>query len=160
MSLNIQLADYNNPQHGEHIIYLLNCYALDAMGGGQPLSSQVQKNLVGELSKLPHAFSLLAFWDGEPVGLINCFEAFSTFKAKPLINIHDVAVLPQFRGRGISQKLLKKVEQIAVDKGCCKLTLEVLSENEVARNAYSKFGFEGYELDPEKGQAEFWQKVF
>jgi hypothetical protein len=27
-------------------------------------------------------------------------------------------------------------------------------------NAYKKFGFEGYELDPVDGKAMFWQKKF
>jgi len=37
--------------------------------------------------------------------------------------------------------------------------LEVLSNNEVAKSAYSKFGFSGYELDPKAGAALFWQKT-
>ncbi|MFT5906124.1 MAG: ribosomal protein S18 acetylase RimI-like enzyme, partial [Cryomorphaceae bacterium] len=40
----------------------------------------------------------------------------------------------------------------------CKITLEVLSKNEVAKSAYQKFGFSGYELDPEAGKALFWEK--
>jgi len=54
--------------------------------------------------------------------------------------------------------LLEKVEEVACSKGCCKITLEVLSNNEIAKCAYSKFGFAGYELDPEAGSALFWQK--
>ena len=45
---------------------------------------RVLQNLVPKLAKLPHAFSILAFVDGEAVGLLNCFEGFSTFAAKPL----------------------------------------------------------------------------
>ncbi|MDU0356030.1 GNAT family N-acetyltransferase [Paraglaciecola aquimarina] len=55
--------------------------------------------------------------------------------------------------------MLQKVEQIARQKDCCKITLEVLEGNEVAKNAYLKHGFAGYELDPEQGKAMFWQKV-
>lgn len=54
--------------------------------------------------------------------------------------------------------MLEKVEEIARSKDCCKVTLEVLSNNEVAKSAYRKFGFSGYELDPEAGFALFWQK--
>jgi ribosomal protein S18 acetylase RimI-like enzyme len=74
------------------------------------------------------------------------------------LNIHDIFVLKKYRGIGLSQILLKKVEEIAINKGCCKLTLEVLSENIVAQSSYKKFGFAGYELDPEVGKALFWQK--
>ncbi len=76
-----------------------------------------------------------------------------------LINIHDVIVLDEFRGLNISQLMLEKVEQVALERGCCKLTLEVLEGNKVAQNAYVKFGFAGYALDPEMGQAMFWQKM-
>jgi ribosomal protein S18 acetylase RimI-like enzyme len=67
-------------------------------------------------------------------------------------------VSDKFRGHSISQKMLEKVEGIAKQKGCCKITLEVLSGNQVAKNAYLKFGFDGYELDPSAGNALFWQK--
>ena len=128
------------------------------MGGGTPLSAGVKDNLVKALSNIPHAFSLICYVDSKPAGLINCFEAFSTFQCKPLINIHDVMVLTDFRGLGISQLMMGKVEEIAKSKGCCKLTLEVLEGNEVAQSSYKKFGFSGYELNPVTGKALFWEK--
>jgi len=160
MKVNVLVADYLNSQHAQDIGYLLNCYAEDPMGGGEPLSENVKTNLANELSKLPHAFSVICYVDDKPAGLINCFEAFSTFKCKPLINIHDIVVVGEFRGVGICQKMLASVEKVAKEKGCCKITLEVLEGNEVARNSYLKFGFDGYELDPEMGKAMFWQKAF
>ena len=128
------------------------------MGGSQPLAESVKLNLANELSKLPHAFSIISYVNNRPAGLINCFEAFSTFKCKPLINIHDVVVVNEFRGLGLSQRMLSKVEEVAKSKGCCKITLEVLEGNDVAKNSYNKFGFAGYELDPIMGKALFWQK--
>ena len=137
---------------------LLDAYASDPMGGGKPLRAEVKNNLVKELSRLPHAFSVIAYVDDTPVGLVNCFEGFSTFACKPLVNIHDVVVVDKYRGKGISQKMLAKVEEIAISKGCCKMTLEVLSKNEAAKSAYRKFGFADYALDPAAGTARFWQK--
>lgn len=159
MNLEVVIADYLNSQHANDVVYLLNNYAQDPMGGGSPLSNAVKQNLALELSKLPHAFSVICYADGKPAGLINCFEAFSTFKCKPLINIHDIAVVKEFRGLGISQLMLAKVEEQAKQKGCCKITLEVLEGNDIAKNAYMKFGFDGYELDPKMGKALFWQKL-
>ena len=48
--------------------------------------------------------------------------------------------------------------QVATSRGCCKLTLEVLSNNPNAMASYAKFGFKSYELDPELGTAQFWEK--
>ncbi|WP_159567511.1 GNAT family N-acetyltransferase [Budvicia diplopodorum] len=158
MSINIIVADYTNADQGKDLVELLNNYALDPMGGGEALTPQVKNSLVAELAKLSHAFSVLAYVDGKPAGLINGFFGFSTFACKPLVNIHDVVVDGQFRGLGLSQKMLDKVEQHAKAKGCCKLTLEVLQGNDVAKGSYQKFGFAGYELDPEMGKAMFWQK--
>ena len=158
MDINVVKADYLNPQHAKDLGDLLNIYALDIMGGGAELADSIQDNLAASLAKVPHAFSILAYVDGKPAGLVNCFEAFSTFKCQPLVNIHDLAVDARFRGLGISQLMLKKVEEIALAKGCCKITLEVLEGNKIAQNAYLKWGFDGYELDPEQGKAMFWQK--
>lgn len=158
MTIEIRQVDYTNPQDAAHLCALLDNYAQDKMGGSQALPQEVKANLAAELAKLPHAFSLIAYLEGQPVGLINCFQTLSTFKCKPLINIHDVTVVAECRGLGVSQKLLEKVEEIARERGCCKITLEVLEGNQVAQNAYKKFGFEGYELDPELGKALFWEK--
>lgn len=158
MNISIAIADYNNPQQAQDLVELLDGYAHDPMGGGEALAPNVKQNLVAELAKLPHAFSILAYADGKPAGLVNCFLGFSTFAAKPLVNIHDITVSKDFRGLGLSYKMLEKVEEVARAKGCCKITLEVLEGNQIAKNSYSKFGFAAYELDPETGKALFWQK--
>jgi ribosomal protein S18 acetylase RimI-like enzyme len=152
-------ASYSNPVHAEAIGFLLNQYAEDAMGGGEALSMDTRQQLAIELAKRPHAFSVLAFIAGEPVGLVNCFEGFSTFACRPLVNVHDVVVIASARGQGISQKMLGKVEEIARQRGCCKITLEVLEGNKVAQGAYEKLGFSDYQLDPQMGRALFWQKA-
>lgn len=158
MNIEVKIADYSNKDQAIDIGYLLDAYSQDQMGGSQPLAESIKSNLAFELSKLPHAFSIICYVNNKPAGLVNCFEAFSTFKCKPLINIHDVVVVKEFRGLGLSQRMLSKVEEIAKSKGCCKITLEVLEGNEVAKNSYIKFGFDGYELDPVVGKALFWQK--
>jgi ribosomal protein S18 acetylase RimI-like enzyme len=159
MPIKIVQADYNNPQHGRHIIELLDCYANDPMGGNKALPDYVAQNLVYELSNRSQAISILAYVQGQPAGLLNCFEGFSTFCCKPLINIHDLIVATEFRGMALSTKMLTMVEEIAVERDCCKLTLEVLEKNYIAINSYRKFGFHHYELDPIMGKAEFWQKT-
>jgi len=158
MNIEVKIADYLNEQQAIDIGYLLDAYSQDQMGGSQQLSESVKSNLANELSKLPDAFSIICYVNNKPAGLVNCFEAFSTFKCKPLINIHDVVVVNELRGLGLSQRMLSKVEEIAKEKGCCKITLEVLEGNNVAKNSYIKFRFAGYELDPVMGKALFWQK--
>ena len=156
--INIIRADLTNTHHADALVSLLNAYALDPMGGGEPLSDFTKKNLANEISKRTDTTVILAFDDDKPAGLINCIEGFSTFMCKPLINIHDVYVDAKYRGKGLAKQLLQAAEDLAIEKNCCKVTLEVLEGNEPAKAAYLKFGFDGYELDPKMGKAMFWQK--
>ncbi len=93
------------------------------------------------------------------VGLVNCFEGFSTFACKPLVIVHDVVVVPAWRGHRIAQRMLHVVEAMARERGACKLTLEVLSGNHSALRAYEREGFAAYTLDPKMGHAQFLQKL-
>ena len=158
MTVNIIQADYRNQQHARHVIELLDCYATDPMGGGMALSDFTAQNLVPTLAERHDAFSILAYVDGQPAGLINCFEGFSTFACRPLINIHDVVVAGEYRGQGLSRKMFDLVENIAEQKQCCKLTLEVVTGNTTAQAAYERFGFKPYQLDDKHGVAMFWEK--
>ena len=148
-------ATLTNPHHTSAIVALLDQYARDPTGGREGLSPFAKSHLPDELAKRTTAHVVLAFVDGEPAGLAICFEGFSTFQCRPLLNIHDLIVSTNHRGKGLSKLLLKKTEEIARRLGCCKLTLEVLEENSIARNAYRSFGFHGYELDPAMGNALF-----
>ena len=152
------LADYNNPAHAAAVIKLLDAYAQDPAGGGQALSDFAKSNLVQELAKRPQAFSVLAFDSNVPVGLVNCIEGFSTFACKPLVNVHDVVVVASHRGQRVGEQMLALVEQIAIERGACKLTMEVLSGNLSAMKLYQRIGFAGYQLDPAMGSAQFLQK--
>lgn len=156
MSVEITLVDYLDQQQSKLLVSLLDAYARDPMGGGEPLPAYARDHLPQFLAGFPGAFSLIARADGQPAGFCNCQTGFSSFYAQPLINIHDLAVLPDFRGRRISQRLLEAVEQQARERGCCKITLEVLTGNEAAKVVYRRHGFKPYQLDPTTGVAEYW----
>ena len=154
-------ADYSNPRHAAALVEMLDAYASDPMGGGEPLSAFARANLVAALAARPQAYSVLAFSgadDSIPVGLVNCIEGFSTFACRPLVNVHDVAVLAGHRGQRIGERMLALAEEIARERGACKLTLEVLSGNAGAMRLYERAGFANYQLDPGMGHAGFMQK--
>lgn len=154
-------ADYGRRSHAWALVTLLDAYARDPMGGGEGLSDFAMTHLVPSLAERPQAFSVLAFVgaeDATPVGLVNCIEGFSTFACQALVNIHDVVVLPAYRGRRIAQQMLDLVDVVARERGACKLTLEVLSGNAGAMQLYRRVGFANYQLDPAAGHAQFLQK--
>ena len=150
-------TDFSQNGHGDLLISLLDAYAAE-LREGDSLPEYARSNLIGELEKRPGIHTVLAFIDGTPAGFAISIEGFSTFACRPLLNIHDVFVLPAFRGRGLSRLLLAETEKIARRSGCCKLTLEVLENNAPAVRLYETSGYAGYELDPKLGKAVFLQK--
>lgn len=151
-------ADLSRASDADAVVDLLNQYALEPTGGGVELGEQVRRDLIPALQRRRDALILLARRDGEAVGLLNAFETFSTFAAAPLLNIHDVYVLPALRGTGVGRAMFQYAERIARERGYCKMTLEVLSGNVPAQHLYRSEGFEAYVLDEDMGQALFWQK--
>lgn len=141
MTISIIEADLENEAHASAIISVTNAYAKDIMGGGKPLSAQVRKRMISGMKSFSGTLVFLAKDDADFVGVANCFMGYSTFFAKPLINIHDLAVLPKARGKGVGTKLIEAVTKKAMKMDCCKVTLEVL-ENNPARNLYEREGFE------------------
>lgn len=134
-------ADLTLPLHQDAVVFLMNEYAADPMGDGRHLSPDVRERLIDALRDHPTTLIFLAFEDQTPVGIVTCFRGFSTFAAKPLINISDFYVDPQKRGLGIGRRLLSAVQSEAIATDCCKLTLEVQENNRNARKIYSAFGF-------------------
>jgi ribosomal protein S18 acetylase RimI-like enzyme len=128
------------------------------MGSGTDLPASVQAALVERLRTHPTALVFLAFEAGEPAGIATCFLGFSTFAAKPLVNVHDLHVAPRFQRRGIGRRLLAAVEARARALDCCKLTLEVQSGNHRARALYRSFGFADGEAAPAAGVVLFLEK--
>ena len=157
-SMDIRVADMNDPADAADLVAFLDAYASDPMGGGHPLPTDVKERLPRDLAGRPTSLVLLASIEGVAAGAAVCFEGYSTFAASPLLNLHDFVVAPAFRGRGVARAMLDTLGIEARRRGCCKITLEVLSNNHRARGIYEAAGFVGYELDPRAGQAIFLHK--
>jgi ribosomal protein S18 acetylase RimI-like enzyme len=151
-------ADLSLPVHQEAVLAMVDTYSRDVMGHGKPLDQNVRAQLIPGLMRHPTTLIFLAFDGEQPVGAAVCFIGFSSFAAKPLINIHDFVVLPTSRGKGIGRQLLEAVEAKARELGCCKLTLEVMDKNHQAVRMYEAAGFERYALQEEAGAAIFMSK--
>jgi ribosomal protein S18 acetylase RimI-like enzyme len=142
-------ADLSRPDHQEAVVSLIAAYATDPMGNGAPLPADVLERLIPGLISHPTTVILLAYADGQPIGIATCFVGFSTFYARPLLNIHDLAILPEFRGQGVGRRLLDAVAAKARELGCCKVTLEVHEGNLRAKQMYEAAGFaEGTAREP------------
>lgn len=157
--MDIHLANLSDPRDASDVVELLDAYARDLMGGGEPLTDSVKERLPRDLAAFPTALVLLARVEGAPAGVAVSFLGYSTFAAAPLLNLHDFVVAPAFRGRGVARALLERLADEARSRDCCKITLEVLENNHRARGIYAQAGFSAYVLDPAAGSALFLQKA-
>jgi ribosomal protein S18 acetylase RimI-like enzyme len=157
--LTIVEADLADPAHARDVVAMTAAYAEDAMGNGGSLPAEVLERLVPALREHPTTVVLLAYLSGRAVGIATCFLGFTTFAARPLLNIHDLAVLPEHRRRGVGRALLAGAERSARRRGCVKLTLEVQERNVRARKVYEAAGFSQAHYEAPAGGALFYTRT-
>jgi GNAT superfamily N-acetyltransferase len=156
--INIVEADLSRAEHRDATHELINAYSMDPMGDGKPLSDTARRDLIPGLRQHPTTMVFIAYEGAEPVGIAVCFRGFSTFAARPLVNVHDFFVMPAQRGAGIARLLFAAIAQRARELGCCKLTLEVLENNHRARSIYAAAGFDQPVYAPGLGGSLFLSK--
>jgi ribosomal protein S18 acetylase RimI-like enzyme len=156
--LEIRQADLDDPRQQHDVRALTAAYALDPMGNAGPLPTKVLDKLIPGLRRHPTTRIFLAYFADQAVGIATCFLGFSTFAAQPVLNLHDLAVLPGNRRRGIGKALLEEVQRSARDTGCAKVTLEVQEHNARARRLYEAAGFTQAAVGSKGGGALFYSK--
>ena len=157
-AIRINSADLSDPADAAALIELLDSYAADPMGASSPLSATTRRDLVPRLRAFPGVSVLLARVGDAPAGVAVCFTGFSTFRARPLTNVHDLAVAPRWRGQGLGRRLLATVVDLARARGHCKVTLEVREDHAAARALYRRLGFGAGECDGQAVQYLFLEK--
>ena len=92
-------------------------------------------NIRGEFS---NDFSyLIGYYEEDKLVAYTCVRAM--YEEAQVCNI---AVLPNYRRKGIATKLIDEILRLSVDKGCKYCELEVNTENTPAIELYKQFGFE------------------
>lgn len=145
--------DLGNKEHGDQLIRLLDFYMQDEMGNASPMSKEMKPVILKGLKNYSGYLGFFALVNGAYAALANCNKNFSSFKAKPLINIHDFVVHPDFRGRGVGKLLLDSIAAYGKEKGYCRINLEVRKDNISARKLYEKAGYD--DCHP---RMYFWEK--
>lgn len=83
---------------------------------------------------------LIAEEAGEPVGFALFFHNFSTFLGRGGIYLEDLYVRPEWRGKGFGKALLKKLAQLAIQRGCGRLEWSCLDWNQSSIDFYLSMG--------------------
>ncbi len=94
----------------------------------------------------PTASQIQERWNDGPVWVaVRRANIFGTVAAVPKssgLYVRSMAVLPAARGQGIAGKLLKEIENFAVDHRCKRLFLSTTPFLEQAIRLYGHFGFQ------------------
>ena len=85
---------------------------------------------------------LFVMENGREVGFALFFHNFSTFLGRAGLYLEDLFVLPEFRGKGYGKATLKKLAQIAVERGCGRFEWWCLDWNRPSIDFYISLGAE------------------
>ena len=83
---------------------------------------------------------IFALEDGKEIGFALFFHNFSTFLGRAGIYLEDLYVEPEYRGKGYGKALLKKLAEIAVQRGCVRLEWWCLDWNKPSIDFYLSLG--------------------
>lgn len=83
---------------------------------------------------------LFAVVEDVEAGFALFFHNFSTFLGRPGLYLEDLFVLPEYRRAGIGKAMLKRLAQIAVERGCGRFEWWVLDWNEPSIEFYKARG--------------------
>lgn len=75
-----------------------------------------------------------------PVGFALYFHNFSTFLGRAGIYLEDLFILKEYRGRGYGKALLRRLAQIALERGCGRLEWSCLDWNQPSIDFYRSLG--------------------
>lgn len=84
--------------------------------------------------------ALLAETDGQALGLLVFIPLYSSWQGKKAVMIHDLYVREAARGQGAGKALVTEVMRLAVERGCCRVEVNVLEWNAKARAFYEGLG--------------------
>ena len=88
----------------------------------------------------PAAEVVFGEWQGAPAAFAVYFHNFSTFMGRPGLYLEDLFVKPEFRQRGIGQRMLAHIAALAEARGCPRLEWVALDWNEPALHFYETLG--------------------
>ena len=83
---------------------------------------------------------IFAIAEGEEVGFALFFHNFSTLLGRAGIYLEDLFVKPKYRGNGYGKAILKRLAQIAVERGCGRLEWSCLDWNQPSIDFYLSLG--------------------
>jgi GNAT superfamily N-acetyltransferase len=83
---------------------------------------------------------LLAEYEGNPIGFALFFRNYSTWTGRSGLYLEDLFVLKEYRGSGIGGALMRRLGEIADERGWARMDWAVLNWNTHAQSFYREHG--------------------
>jgi GNAT superfamily N-acetyltransferase len=83
---------------------------------------------------------ILAEYESEPVGFALFFRSYSTWTGRPGLYLEDLLVREDYRGRGVGGALMRRLGEIAAERGWARMDWSVLDCNTSAQSFYREHG--------------------
>ena len=112
--------------------------------------STVGKDYFTGLLNNPESICLIAEEDNTPVGYIAAGPKDFDYRLSKCIEIENMGIVPNYRLKGISSRLIEKVLELAKGRGFQKVYVNTYIENERAINFYEKSGFKKIDVSLER----------
>ena len=107
-----------------------------------PLASELLAEAVsGALLDDGRALILVARDAGRPVGLAFLSFQWTLERGGRVVWLEELYVLPELRGRGAGARLLQATLDVARERGCRAVELEIEASHARAANLYARAGF-------------------
>ena len=84
--------------------------------------------------------SFIALDNNKPIGVI--FGGIKIYEGRKTMRCGTLAVIQEYRGKGVSQELFKLHKNEGLNNKCTQLFLEVITENYMAVKFYESLGYE------------------
>ncbi len=82
----------------------------------------------------------MAIWEEQVIGFTQLFTTYSSVSLQPFYILNDLYVLPEFRGKGIGEELLKTAKVACEENNCKGVALETAKDNP-AQRLYEKLNW-------------------
>ena len=127
-------------QDGQAVVQLIRCLA-EFEKLPPPDAAAEQRLIRDAFDAVPPRLELwVAEEEDRVLAYAACFETYSTFRARPTLFLEDLFVHPGARRRGVARRLLARLRDEAVGRGCGRFEWMVLDWNQDAKSLYQAIG--------------------
>lgn len=107
--------------------------------------SKYKRNLFADSVRIESTNTLsemIIITEGEyKIGFLWLKTMWDRFKDENYCDLHYIHLIPEYRGKGLGQKLLSHAEKWAKKHDCKEIRLGTAADNEAAVSAYTKAGY-------------------